>query len=78
MLRSPEIDRRHGAPMGDYQSLKAMFTMFPRKLPVINLYGEEYFLDLRLSQLRKVGDPHEFRDLSPGERKDLLGSALLS
>lgn len=46
--------------------------MTPRKLPVIELDGEAYFLDLRLSQLRKVGEPHEFRDLSPSERKDLL------
>jgi len=46
--------------------------MIPRKLPVVNLDGEAYFFDLRLSQLRNVREPHEFRDLSPGERKDLL------
>jgi len=46
--------------------------MPPRRLPVVNLDGEAYFFDLRLSQLRKVGEPHEFRDLSPRERNDLL------
>lgn len=46
--------------------------MTPRRLPVVDLDGEAYFLDFRLSQLRRVDDPHEFRDLSPGERKDLL------
>ena len=46
--------------------------MIPRRLPVVDLDGETYFVDLRLSQLRKVGEPHELRDLSPGERKDFL------
>ena len=46
--------------------------MPPRRLPVVNLDGETYFFDLRLSQLRKVSEPHEFRDLSPGEKKDFL------
>jgi hypothetical protein len=44
----------------------------PSRLPVVSLGGEEYFLDLRLSQLRKVSNPHEFIDLSPDQRKDLL------
>jgi hypothetical protein len=48
----------------------------PRKLPVINLDGEAYFLDFRLSQLRKVGEPHEFIDLSSGERRDFLEALL--
>ena len=46
--------------------------MIPRKLPVVSLDGEAYFFDLRLSQLRKVDEPHKFVDLSPGERRDLL------
>lgn len=51
-----------------------MSVMPPRSLPVVNIDGEAYFFDFRLSQLRKVGEPHEFRDLSPGERKDFLGA----
>jgi hypothetical protein len=43
-----------------------------RRLPVVDLDGEAYFFDLRLSQLRKVGEPYVFRDLSPGERKEFL------
>lgn len=46
--------------------------MTVRKLPVINLYGEAYFFDFRLSQLRKVDEPHKFIDLSPGEKRDFL------
>ena len=46
--------------------------MIPRKLPIINLDGEEYFLDLRLSQLRKIHEPHKFVDLSPSETRDFL------
>ncbi len=53
-----------------------MSIMSPRKLPVVDLDGELYFFDLRLSQLRKVGEPHDFRDLSSGERKDLLEALL--
>jgi hypothetical protein len=49
-----------------------MLVMPPRKLPVVDLGVEGYFFDFRLSQLRKVSEPHEFRDLSPGERKDFL------
>jgi len=49
-----------------------MSIMSPRRLPVINLDGEAYFFDFRLSQLRKVDEPHEFIDLSPSERRDLL------
>jgi hypothetical protein len=58
--------------MGDYQFLQAMSTMSPRKLPVVNLDGGAYFFDFRLSQLRKVDEPHKFMDLSPGERRDFL------
>jgi len=58
--------------VGDYQFPRPMYAVFPRKLPVVDLDGEAYFLDLRLSQLRKVGAPHEFRDLSPDERKDFI------
>jgi hypothetical protein len=47
-----------------------------RKLPIINLDGETYFFDFRLSQLRKVDGPHKFIDLSHGERRDLLEAAL--
>lgn len=49
----------------------------PRRLPVVNIGGEAYFFDVRLSQLRNVRRPHEFRDLSPGERKDLLEALTL-
>jgi len=49
----------------------------PRKLPVVNLDGEAYFLDLRLSQLRRVRKPHDFVDLSPRERRDFLEALLL-
>lgn len=51
--------------------------MTPRKLPVVNLDGEVYFFDLRLSQLRKVSEPHDFIDLSPGEREDFFEALLL-
>jgi hypothetical protein len=48
--------------------------MTPRRLPVVNLDGEAYFFDLRLSQLRRVSAPHEFQDVSPTERRDILES----
>jgi hypothetical protein len=44
----------------------------PRKLPIVNLDGERYLFDVRLSQLRKVCEPHEFIDLSPDEKKNFL------
>ena len=50
--------------------------MTARKLPIINLDGETYFFDFRLSQLRKVDEPHKFIDLSPSERRDLLEAAI--
>jgi hypothetical protein len=43
-----------------------------RKLPAVDLEGEAYFFDFRLSQLRKVGEPHKFIDLSPSESRDFL------
>jgi hypothetical protein len=43
-----------------------------RKLPVVNLEGEAYFFDFRLSQLRKVDEPHKFIELSPSERRGFL------
>lgn len=46
--------------------------MAARRLPIVNLEGEAYFFDLRLSQLRKVDEPHKFIDLSPSERRDLI------
>jgi hypothetical protein len=49
-----------------------MSPMSPTKLPVVDLDGEAYFFDFRLSQLRKVDEPHEFIDLSPSERRDFL------
>jgi hypothetical protein len=48
----------------------------PRKLPVVNLDGERYYFDVRLSQLRKVCQPHEFVDLSSDERKNFLEALL--
>jgi hypothetical protein len=48
----------------------------PRKLPIVNLDGESYFFDVRLSQFRKVCEPHEFIDLSPDEKKNLLEALL--
>jgi len=48
----------------------------PRKLDVINLDGEAYFLDLRLSQLRNVRKPHDFIDLPSSERRDFLEALL--
>lgn len=59
-------------PMGGYQFLWAISVMSPRRLPMVDFDGEAYFFDLRLSQLRKVNEPHVFIDLSPGERKDFL------
>jgi len=49
-----------------------MSVMPPRRLLLVNLDGEAYFFDHRLSQLRKVSEPHEFIDLSPSERRNLL------
>jgi hypothetical protein len=51
--------------------------MIPRELPVVNLGGEAYFLDIRLSQLRKVSGPHDFIDLSASERRDFLKALLV-
>jgi hypothetical protein len=48
----------------------------PAKLPVVNLDGEPYFFDVRLSQLRKVCQPNEFIDLSSNEKKNLLEALL--
>ena len=48
----------------------------PRKLPVVNLDGESYFFDARLSQLRKVCEPNEFIDLSSDEKKNFLEALL--
>jgi len=47
-----------------------------RRLPVVNLEGESYFFDFRLSQLRKVDEPHKFIDLSPSERSDFLEAVI--
>lgn len=52
--------------------------MIPRKLPIVNLDGQEYLFDLRLSQLRKVCQPHEFIDLSANQRKDFDEALYLS
>jgi hypothetical protein len=52
-----------------------MSVMSPRRLPVVNLDGEAYFFDFRLSQLRKVDEPHKFIDLSSSERRDFLEAA---
>jgi hypothetical protein len=58
--------------VGDYQLPQLLIGVTARKLPVVNLEGEAYFFDFRLSQLRKVDEPHEFVDLSPNERRDFL------
>ena len=50
--------------------------MTARTLPVVNLDGEAYFFDARLSQLRHVQQPHKFIDLSPSERRYILESII--
>jgi siroheme synthase len=34
------------------------------QLPVIELGGKQFFVDMRLGQIRNVNDPHDFRDMS--------------
>jgi len=34
----------------------------PRRLPIVCVDGVEYFVDIRLRQLRDVGNPHRFLD----------------
>jgi hypothetical protein len=48
----------------------------PKKLPVVNLEGEAYFFDSRLSQLRNVSQPHKFLDLSRDQVKDFVEALL--
>ena len=44
--------------------------MTARRLPVVNLEGEAYFFDFRLSQLRKVDEPQIWRDShAPGRTR---------
>lgn len=50
--------------------------MYPKKLPLINLQGEAFFFDLRLSQLRKVNEPHKFVDLSHDQAKNFVEALL--
>ena len=33
-----------------------------RELPKVRIGSKEYYLDLKLSQLRNVANPHEFKD----------------
>jgi len=42
----------------------------PRRLPVVRISGVEYFLDMRLRQLRQVNNPHEYIDLDSDEPAD--------
>ena len=35
----------------------------PGGFPVVRIGGVQYFLDMRLKQLRAVHDPHDFVDL---------------
>jgi hypothetical protein len=58
--------------MGDYYLRRLLVYVTARTLPVVNLDGEAYFFDARLSQLRHIQDPHKFIDLSPSERKYIL------
>lgn len=42
----------------------------PRRLPVVRISGVEYFLDMRLKQLRRVDNPHDYIDLDSDEPAD--------
>ena len=39
----------------------------PYRLPIVVYEGKHWFLDIRLSQIRNVHNPHEFRDLDKDE-----------
>jgi len=40
--------------------------MIPREnfLPIIKIAGKNYFIDKRLSQVREVNNPHNYKDVS--------------
>jgi hypothetical protein len=58
--------------MGDYELTQLLLVVSARRLPVVDFEGGAYFFDFRLSQLRKVDEPHQFLDLSPSESRDIL------
>jgi hypothetical protein len=57
--------------VGGYLPFEIQRWMTIRELPMINLNGEDYFFDFRLSQLRATSEPHRFINLSATERKEI-------
>lgn len=58
----------YSKPYDHRESLKE--DRMPRLLPVVNVYGTEFFLDMRLKELRQVDDPTnriDYRQLSIDE-----------
>jgi hypothetical protein len=43
-----------------------------RRLPIVELEGKKYFVDLRLRQLRNVDNPHDFMSLEAACQKDRM------
>lgn len=41
---------------------------FPRELPTVRIRGVQYYFDYKMRQLRNAENPHDFIDLSFGER----------
>lgn len=41
-------------------------------LPVVEMWGKEWYLDKRLHQLRNVENPHDFQDISPELEETVL------
>ena len=42
----------------------------PRRLPIVSINGNLYFLDMPLRQLRRVDNPHDYIDLDSDELAD--------
>ena len=36
----------------------------PRRLPIVEHEGKEWFLDERLGQIRNIHNPHDYKDLN--------------
>jgi hypothetical protein len=47
-----------------------------RRLPVVRLNGIDYFVDVRLSQLRRVDNPHSFVDFDTDEGRSMYAECL--
>lgn len=42
------------------------------RLPIVNIFGVQYFVDIHLGQIRAVDNPHDYENLPRDVLQDLL------